>query len=179
MGSDPTVIGKYFDLLEHTLSDNHLLDKPSQIFNLDETGMPVNPSQPRIVATRGMKNPNCRVFRRQVVNPCPCLLQCISLCSSSFRHLRPKLKQDFSVGEVPGTVYCLSKKGWIGGELFEMWFVRHFLAHAPPVRLILLLMDGYSSHYQPAAIRRAGEEGVIMLLLPPHMSHLTQPLDKG
>ena len=34
MGSDPTVISKYYDLLERTLSDNNLLDKPSQIFNL-------------------------------------------------------------------------------------------------------------------------------------------------
>ena len=44
MGSDPTVISKYYDLLERTLSDNNLLDKPSQIFNLDETGMPLNPA---------------------------------------------------------------------------------------------------------------------------------------
>ena len=77
------------------------------------------------------------------------------------------------------TVYGLSKKGWIDGELFEMWFSRHFLAHAPPIRPILLLMDGHSSHYQPSAIRRAAEEGIIMFLLPPHTSHLTQPLDKG
>ena len=53
------------------------------------------------------------------------------------------------------------------------------LSFSPPVRPILLLMDGHSSHYQPAAIRRAAEEGVIMFLLPPHTSHVTQPLDKG
>ena len=58
MGSDPAVIGKYFDLLERTLSDNHLLDKPSQIVNLDETGMPLNHSPPHLVATRDMKNPS-------------------------------------------------------------------------------------------------------------------------
>ena len=60
-----------------------------------------------------------------------------------------------------------------------MWFVRHFLLHAPPVRPILLLMDDHSSHYQPSAIHRAAEEGIIMFVLPPHTSHLTQPLDKG
>ena len=64
---------------------------------------------------------------------------------------------EFTGGEVSSTVYGLSKKGWIDGELFEMWFSRHFLAHAPP---ILLLMDGHSSHYQPA------EEGI----MPPHIS---------
>ena len=91
---------------------------------------------------------------------------------------RLTLKEDFTTGEVPGTICGLSRKGWIDGDLFEMWFVRHFLAHTPPVRPILL-MDGHSSHYQPAAIQRAAEEGVIMFTLPPHTSHLTQPLDRG
>ena len=54
-----------------------------------------------------------------------------------------------------------------------------FLTHAPPIRPLLLLMDGHSSHYQPAVIRRAAEEGVILFTLPPHTSHLTQPLYKG
>lgn len=56
--SDPGIISKYFDLLEQTLTDNELHDKPSQIFNLDETGMPLNPAPPRVVAPRDMKNPS-------------------------------------------------------------------------------------------------------------------------
>ena len=58
MGSDPAVVRKYFDLLERTLFDNHLLDTPSQIFNHYETEMPLNPSPPRLVAIRGMQNPS-------------------------------------------------------------------------------------------------------------------------
>ena len=180
MGSDPTVIRKYYDLLERTLSDNHLLDKPAQIFNLDETGMPLNPSPPLLVATRGLKNPSA------VGSGDKSQITVLACCSASGYVLPPfvildrlNLKQEFTGGEVPGTVYGLSKKGWIDGELFEMWFSCHFLAHAPPIRPILLLMDGHSSHYQPSAIRRAAEEGIIMFLLPPHTSHLTQPLEKG
>ena len=180
MGSDPTVIRKYYDLLERTLSDNHLLDKPAQIFNLDETGMPLNPSPPLLVATRGLKN-HSAVGSGDISQ-----ITVLACCSASGYVLPPfvildrlNLKQEFTGGEVPGTVYGLSKKGWIDGELFEMWFSCHFLAHAPPICPILLLMDGHSSHYQPSAIRRAAEEGIIMFLLPPHTSHLTQPLDKG
>ena len=40
-------------------------------------------------------------------------------------------------------------------------------------------MDGHSSHFNPNVIEKAAEEGVIMFTLPPHTSHLTQPLDKG
>ena len=32
-------IKHYFDLLEKTLKDNNLLNKPAQIYNVDETGM--------------------------------------------------------------------------------------------------------------------------------------------
>ena len=80
---------------------------------------------------------------------------------------------------MPGTVYGLSRKGWIDGDLFDLWFSRHFLAHAPPMWPLFLLMDGHASHFQPHVIETAAKEGVIMFCLPPHSSHLTQPLDKG
>ena len=57
VGSDLTIIAKYFNLLKHTLVDE-LLDKPSEILNLDETGMPLDPSLPCVVAARGMKHPS-------------------------------------------------------------------------------------------------------------------------
>ena len=136
IGSDPTVITKYYDLQECALSFNKLLDKPSQIFILDETGMTLNPATPHLVATRGMKHPSA------VGSGDKSQVTVLASCSASGYVL-----QDYTVGEVPGTVYGLSKKGWIDGELLEMWFVRHFLVHAPPVRPILLVMDGHSSHY--------------------------------
>lgn len=89
------------------------------------------------------------------------------------------LKPELTVGEIPGTVYGLSKTGWIDGDLFDLWFSRHFLSHAPPMRPLLLLVDGHSSHFQPSVIERAAKEAVIVFCLPPHTTHLTQPLDKG
>ena len=41
--SDPEIVRRYFDLLEQTMIDNELLDKPGQILNVDESGMPLNP----------------------------------------------------------------------------------------------------------------------------------------
>ena len=180
VGSDPRIIAKYFDLLEQTLVDNGIRDKPSQIFNLDETGMPLDPSPPHIVAARGTKNPSA------IASGDKAQITVLACCSAAGYALPPfvifdrlSLKPELTEGETPGTIYGLSKKGWIDGDLFDMWFSRHFLTHAPPVCPLLLLMDGHSSHYQPAVIRRAAEEGVIMFTLPPHTSHLTQPLDKG
>ena len=92
---------------------------------------------------------------------------------------RKFLKPEYTHGEVPGTAYALSDSGWINAKTFDDWFHNHFLCYAPPVRPILLMLDGHSSHYNPSVIEAAAEEGVIIFCLPPHTTYLTQPLDKG
>ena len=89
------------------------------------------------------------------------------------------MKQDLTIGEVPGTMYGMSVSGWIDSELFDGWFQGHFLAYAPASRPLLLLLDGHSSHFNPTTIRRAAEEKIIIFCLPPRTTHKTQPLDKG
>ena len=43
----------------------------------------------------------------------------------------------------------------------------------------MLLLDVHSTHYQPVAVRFAKEHDIIMLCLPPHTTHESQPLDCG
>ena len=82
---------------------------------------------------------------------------------------------EWTKGEVPGTTYGLSTRGWIDMDLFKGWFLRHSLQHAVSARPLLLLLDGHSSHYNPEAIRLAKANDVITLL--PHTTHEMQPLD--
>ena len=58
-------------------------------------------------------------------------------------------------GEVPGTLYGLSKNGWFTQQLFKVWFLRHFLAFLFNIRPVLLLMDGHSNHYCTETIQMA------------------------
>ena len=44
-------------------------------------------------------------------------------------------------GEVPGTIYGLSKNGWIDIDLFLLWFKEHFLAYTLLIHPLLLLLD--------------------------------------
>lgn len=92
---------------------------------------------------------------------------------------RKTLSPELACGEVPGTIYGLSTKGWIDTELFSVWFKKQFLRYAPASRPLLLLMDGHSSHYCLDTIKEAAKEDVILFVLPPNTTHLTQPLDKG
>ena len=180
VATDSAVIDKYFDTLEECLRENQIMDKPSVIFNCDETGMPLNPTCHKVVDKVGAKNPSYITggTRSQVsVLACSCAAGFVipPFVIWDRKTLNPKLTD----GEVPGTLYGLTHNGWMNSELFYHWFLNHFLQYAPQSRPMILLLDGHSSHYCPAFIKLAAEQSVIVFALPPHTTHFAQPLDKG
>ena len=88
------------------------------------------------------------------------------------------LNYEWTIGEVPGTTYGMSEKGWTDQQLFLYW-LKHFLHYANPQRPLLLLLDGHSSHFELASIEMACKKEVIILCLPPHTTHESQPLDSA
>ena len=48
-------ISHYFGLLKSTLQDNKLMKAPTQIYNVDESGMPLDPKAPNVVVKTGTK----------------------------------------------------------------------------------------------------------------------------
>jgi len=54
-----------------------------------------------------------------------------------------------------------------------------FLQYATLQRSLILLMDGHSSHYCPETITLAAENQVILFVLPPNTTYITQPLDRA
>jgi len=88
-----------------------------------------------------------------------------------------RLNPAWTKGEVPGTKYGLSSNGRSNTDLFEGWFIKHFLENSVTARPLFLLLDGHSTHSHPQLIRLAKEYNVIVLCLPPHTTHESQPLD--
>ena len=172
------VISEYFHLLTEVLTENKLLDLPSRIYNVDETGIALDGHAPRVVAKRGQKKVRYRTTgnKKQVT-----VIACVNAsgqCIPPFVIFDAKrLNMQWRKGEVVGTAYGLSQKGWVDSELFRGWLSEHFLVHAVGARPFLLLLDGHSSHYQPELIAHAREFGVIIFCLPPHTTHESQPLD--
>ena len=178
--SNAEVISNFFDMLEDVLLENELVDKPADIFNMDETGMPLNPLPPKGVCKRGTKVTVSVLSgdKTQVT-----IVGCVSAASYCIPPMviwdRKTLHPDMTVGEVPGTLYELSSNAWMDMELFHIWFTSHFLKYAPPTRPLLLLMDGHFTHYSSDTIEIAAKERVVIFILPPNTTHLSQPLDKG
>ena len=177
---DSEIINGYFDLLEKTMGKHDLQKKPCQVFNVDENCFPLAPKLLKAIHCSGEHSAHAinSGNKAQIT-----VLACVSASGHSLPPMviwdRKTLSPELTNGEMPGTIYGLSDKGWIDQELFKLWFHHHFLKYDPAVRPLLLLMDGHSSHYFPDTIHMAAKERVILFVLPPNTTHLTQPLDKG
>ena len=58
-------LNQYFDLLEDTLTQYDLLNSTSRIYNVDETGIPLDARPPNIVTRRGIKKVRNRAVGRK------------------------------------------------------------------------------------------------------------------
>ena len=173
------VLDAYFSLLEQVLKQNKIFNKPSQIFNFDETGVSLNFTPPKVLAKKAQKHVySVRTGDKSQVT--------VLVCASASGYVLPPhiifrqsgLNKEWLVGEVPDTKYSLTESGWVNSAVFEGWFFEHFIPFAPAVRPLLLLLDGHSSHYNPAVIQTAAANGIILFCFPPNTTHLTQPLDR-
>ena len=110
-------------MLEEVFTTYDLQNKPCQVFNMDESGLPLDPKPHQAVCARGMKNPVAPSSgdKSQLT-----VVACISAGGTAMPPMvilnRKTLPPDFTIGEVPGTVYGLSTRGWIDQELFHDWF---------------------------------------------------------
>lgn len=119
------VIKQYYDLLE----EKHELNScPGQIYNMDESGIPVDPRCPNVIAKRGQKKVRYRVSgkKEQIT-----IIACINAVGQSIPPMvifnRKYLNHLWTKGEVPGTFYGMSEKGWTEQELFKLWLKNHFI----------------------------------------------------
>ena len=171
-------IEKYYNLLEETLKEHNLMNTPAQIYNMDESGMPLDPRPPNVIAKRGQKKVRYRVSgKKDQITVLGCVNAVGQFIPPMVIFEGKYLNHQWTEGEVPGTYYGMSGKGWTDQELFRHWLQNHFLKYAVPGRPLLLLLDGHSSHYEVRSVEIAKEEGVILFCLPPHTTQDSQPLD--
>ena len=165
-------ITAYFDIFKEVYDELNLNDHPECIYNMDESGMPLEPRPPKVVAKKGAKKIRYRTSGQKAQIT-------IIGCGNAVGQAQPpfviyaakQLNHLWTRGDIAGSRYTVSDKGWIDQELFFFWFKEHFLTHAVTRRPLLLLLDGHSSHFEPATIKFAKENKVAVFCLPPHTTH--------
>uniref|UniRef100_A0AAV2MQ26 Transposase n=1 Tax=Knipowitschia caucasica TaxID=637954 RepID=A0AAV2MQ26_KNICA len=169
----------YFNLLSSTMDRYGLRGKPHCIFNCDETGFQLDSQRRKVVVPRGTKHAYRQApGTREHITVLACL-------NAAGEDIPPFIiyKGGYPGGPynkegVPNALYGKSPAGYMDNDLFVKWFNQHFLKHATQERPLLLVMDGHASHLGPELIQAAQGAGVILLCLPPHTSHILQPLDR-
>ena len=83
-------------------------------------------------------------------------------------------------------IYSYSESGYINGELFTRWLCEALLPYIQVQRQLLstqsraiLIVDGCSVHLNNSIQQLAENHNINLVFLPPHSSHLLQPLDLG
>ena len=74
----------------------------------------------------------------------------------------------------------LTDNGWSNTEVFNKYMQEHlvkFLPQRSAESYVLVMYDGHRSHVSLGLIEWARKNFIVLFVLPPHCSHLLQPLD--
>ncbi len=154
---------------------------PERIFNMDESGICVVPHRlEKVVSTTGKKGISKVVAGEKGENVS---IVCV-MSAAGFpvppAIIIPRLRhhERFYSGAPVGTLELYNDTGYMSTELFSKW-IRHFRKYANPTkdRPILLILDNHVSHINLDLILYCRENDIHLLTLPPHSTHLLQPLD--
>ena len=179
IGFNKPKVQQFFTLYKQILEQRQFL--PSQIWNMDETGI-TNVHKPgKIIASKGVKQ-----VSKMTSGERGSTVTVICAMSSAGTYLPPmmifprkRMVDALMIGAPPQSLGCCSDSGWTDGSLFIKW-LEHFVqfTNASPVAQHIVIMDGHHSHKTIAAINFAREHGIHLITLPPHSTHKMQPLDR-
>ncbi|KNG44751.1 plasma membrane calcium-transporting atpase 2 [Stemphylium lycopersici] len=177
---DPVAIAAWFKLVEETRQTYGVLDQ--DIYNFDETGFAMG-----VASTSKVVTSSNRVGRAVVVQPgnreWVTAIECVNAsgwCLPPLVILSGKVHQNSWYNGLPlDWAIGVSDNGWTTNQLGVEW-VKHFNQHTATRTAgvyRLLILDGHSSHATPEFDQYCAENKIITLCMPPHTSHLLQPLD--
>jgi hypothetical protein len=181
---DPTTIRNWFRLVENIIAKYGI--HADDIWNFDEVGFMMGKIEPGIVITSSERPGNPKSVQPgnrewatviQAINAEGQAIDPFIVVAGEF-HLQNWYKES----NLPATwVIATTENGWTDNETGLDW-LKHFdrAITDPSVGAYrLLILDGHESHQSADFQIYCEEHNIITLCMPPHSSHLLQPLDVG
>ncbi|XP_046378017.2 MFS-type transporter clz9-like [Haliotis rufescens] len=174
-------INKYFSQLEAVLDKYDLKSSPELIYNVDEKGINLTHSSPQIVGSADEVPIEICPEKSSTVTVLGCGNALGQKIPPFFIFPGSRMRDDLLDGSTVGTFGTVSETGWSSTDIFQRWLTGHFMKYAKVGgnKKTLLLYDGHRSHITPHLIDYAVDQGIILFVLPPHTSHVLQPMDVG
>lgn len=172
-------VDQFFHLLRTVVDAHELIDKPHQIFNCNDTDFQLSRKRVTLPKSVGLGYKPAPGSRDHVS-----VLACFNAVGEDIPPFIIYSKAYpggvcYKTQGPPNALYGWSDSGCINSDLFKKWFLKHFLVHTPKERPLLLIFDGHKSPVNLEVVETARKEDVILLCLPPHCSHILQPLNDG
>ena len=180
--SDPGVIGPWFDLIQNVKAKYGIQDEDT--YNFDETGFTMGIGN-RVKVVTASERRTQPIGVQQGDREWVTLIAAINAMGwaiAPYFIFKAKnhdaswysdLKPQWRIG--------VSNNGWTTNDIGVAW-LRHFVEQIQGRRVgshVLLIIDGHESHKSVAFQDLCEENKIITLCMPPHSSHILQPLDVG
>jgi len=183
--NDPEVLRDYFAKLGRIIREHRLQD--FQIYNMDEKGFVMGlASRAKVLCRRGRRNPRVTHDGKRE------LVTVIETVGGDGAVVSPFVINK-GAGHYMGWYknltekermyqFSYSPKGWTDNQLALQWLQKIFLPESQQRcgdLPRLLIFDGHGSHITFEFVSLCFANNVLLLCLPPHSTHLLQPLDVG
>jgi hypothetical protein len=181
---DPVLIRSWFELVGETKAKYGICD--DDVYNFDEAGFIMGKITTQLVVTGSERRGRPKALQpgdREWVTA-------IAAINAAGWSVPPflifagqyHLSAWYEEAEIPRDwAIAVSDNGWTNNELGVEW-LKHFNAHTK-TRVVgarrLLVLDGHESHHSLEFQELCKENNIYTLCMPPHSSHLLQPLDVG
>lgn len=174
------VIDGFFQMLTQLVNQLGITDLPERFYNLNETGLNLDPKKKKAFHHRGIKN------GQYVMPSVGKTLYTVLFCGNAGGEYLPPyviykgkyLYDTWMMGGPAGTTYNITETGWMDDYVFENWVTQTFLPFVKNrEKPIIVFFDGNGSHITYQTASKARNAGVHLVCLPPHSSGALQPLE--
>ena len=176
-------LAKWFENLQMILEEYNI--EPGNLYNMDESGFAIGEveASQRIINATIRQKFQAKPGRQEWVTA----VECICADGTSILPLIIFKGENLSRQWIPADIandwrFGCNSKGWTSNKHGLQWLRTVF---EPSTREKsggkprLLICDGHDSHITASWIAHCMRNNIIFMVLPPHSSHLTQPLDVG
>jgi hypothetical protein len=174
---------EFFQSYENLRKEHNF--QPEFIFNIDETMVDVISNPTKIILFKDDLDPvipeekkleHMTLLLTLPVEGDP-IRPLVILPLKTVPQLNPKIRNYFDLSG--------QQSGWITGEILQFWLENQFLQQITQRRAkygqnspVLVILDNHSSRRSIQETRMWVEHKIKFLFIPPHTSHVIQPLDK-
>ena len=161
-----------------------ILQQPIRIFNCNKTGFSIAPKPPKVICKAGALNVYAHgSSSKQTITTLLCASTAGMYVRLMIVYLGTSFRKEFMTKffeHIPDGEFGHSLSGWIDQSLFVQWLHNVFdptLTAMGIKRPILLIIDGTRVHLSLWISEFCDDKNIILYVLYPNSTHLTQPLD--